>query len=60
MFWNRINTFSTVKQSFANPRLSIGCLILIAFALGGCTMVGPDYVKPTVPEAENWLEDHER
>lgn len=56
MFWNRINTIFAVKPSIANPRLSIGCLILIAFALAGCTMVGPDYVKPTVPEAENWLE----
>jgi len=24
--------------------------------LGGCAMVGPDYVKPTPPEPEKWLE----
>ncbi|MDJ0875007.1 MAG: efflux transporter outer membrane subunit [Desulfobacterales bacterium] len=24
---------------------------------GGCTMVGPDYVKPTAPEPEAWLEN---
>ncbi|MGD9290466.1 MAG: TolC family protein, partial [Desulfobacterales bacterium] len=31
-------------------------LIALAFALSGCTMVGPDYVKPTAPEPEQWLE----
>ena len=36
-------------------RLSlIGLLALILF-LSGCTLVGPDYVKPEVPEPENWL-----
>ncbi len=31
-------------------------LVALAVLLSGCTMVGPDYVKPTAPEAEKWLE----
>ena len=54
---------------FKNPILVKSCrnlnktptsylLILIAsiLILSGCAMVGPDYVKPTVPEPEQWLE----
>jgi len=33
--------------------LVLGASILI---LSGCAMVGPDYVKPTAPEPEKWLE----
>ncbi len=31
-------------------------LLALAFVIGGCTMVGPDYVKPTAPEPQKWLE----
>ena len=31
-------------------------LLLLALVIGGCTMVGPDYVKPTAPEPQEWLE----
>jgi NodT family efflux transporter outer membrane factor (OMF) lipoprotein len=31
-------------------------LLVLAFAITGCTMVGPDYVKPTAPEPREWLE----
>ena len=31
-------------------------LIALVFVLSGCTMVGPDYVKPTAQEPEQWLE----
>lgn len=39
-------------------RLAVGLLGLLALALaiGGCAMVGPDYVKPSVPEPEKWIE----
>ncbi|GAG85469.1 unnamed protein product, partial [marine sediment metagenome] len=30
--------------------------VAVAFVIGGCTMVGPDYVKPTAPEPQKWLE----
>jgi NodT family efflux transporter outer membrane factor (OMF) lipoprotein len=33
----------------------VGLLILF-FAINGCTMVGPDYVKPTAPEPQEWLQ----
>ena len=32
-------------------------LLVLALAISGCsTMVGPDYVKPTVSEPEKWIE----
>ncbi|MCK5487577.1 MAG: TolC family protein, partial [Desulfobacterales bacterium] len=31
-------------------------LLAVALVMGGCTMVGPDYVKPTAPEPQEWLE----
>jgi NodT family efflux transporter outer membrane factor (OMF) lipoprotein len=31
-------------------------LLTLAFAIGGCTMVGPDYIKPSSPEPQEWLE----
>jgi NodT family efflux transporter outer membrane factor (OMF) lipoprotein len=30
-------------------------LIALILAISGCTMVGPDYVKPTAPEAKDWI-----
>ncbi len=33
--------------------IAMGSLMLV---LAGCTMVGPDYVRPTPPEPANWLE----
>jgi NodT family efflux transporter outer membrane factor (OMF) lipoprotein len=31
-------------------------LLSLLFAISGCTMVGPDYIKPTAPEPQEWLE----
>jgi NodT family efflux transporter outer membrane factor (OMF) lipoprotein len=31
-------------------------LIAITLLISACSMVGPDYVKPTAPEPEKWLE----
>jgi len=30
-------------------------LFIILLVINGCTMVGPDYVKPEAPEPEQWL-----
>jgi NodT family efflux transporter outer membrane factor (OMF) lipoprotein len=38
-----------------NPFVLFGLPILL-LVFGGCTMVGPDYVKPTAPEPQEWLE----
>jgi NodT family efflux transporter outer membrane factor (OMF) lipoprotein len=56
MLSKRIDKNLSGKKLHANLRQLLWCLILFAFVLAGCSMVGPDYVKPTVPEAENWLE----
>jgi NodT family efflux transporter outer membrane factor (OMF) lipoprotein len=34
-------------------------LIALAILFSGCSMVGPDYIKPTAPEPEKWLESNE-
>jgi len=31
-------------------------LLSLSLVISGCTMVGPDYVKPTAPEPQGWLE----
>ena len=36
----------------------LGSLTLV-LVIGGCTMVGPDYVKPTAPEPQEWLESRD-
>ena len=44
-----------------NPPLAMGFITLIGLVLflGGCAMVGPDYVKPTPPEPDKWLESED-
>jgi NodT family efflux transporter outer membrane factor (OMF) lipoprotein len=34
-------------------------LLIVTFVISGCAMVGPDYVKPTAPEPEKWLDSNE-
>src|SRR6266850_29687 len=34
-------------------------VILVALSSTGCTMVGPDYVRPPVPTAADWIETNE-
>lgn len=36
-------------------RLSLMGLLALILFISGCTLVGPDYVKPEVPEPKNWL-----
>ncbi len=31
-------------------------LLVLVLVIGGCTMVGPDYIKPMAPEPQEWLE----
>jgi outer membrane protein TolC len=45
-----------IKRTHTILRLSLGSLISLILMICGCAMVGPDYVKPTVPEPEEWLE----
>ena len=37
-------------------RFTLFGMITVAIVLSGCTMVGPDYVKPTTKEPKQWLE----
>ncbi|UCG08423.1 MAG: hypothetical protein JSV83_07185, partial [Desulfobacterales bacterium] len=36
--------------------LYLASLISLTLMVSGCAMVGPDYVKPTAPQPEKWLE----
>ena len=45
----KLKPISVVKVSFL-------ALMSMLFILSGCA-VGPDYVKPTVPEPKQWLEE---
>jgi outer membrane protein TolC len=36
--------------------LTLGGLMALMIFISGCTLVGPDYVKPEAPEPDNWLE----
>jgi len=40
------------------PTVILLFIVMVSLMLGlsGCSMVGPDYVKPTPPEPDNWLE----
>jgi len=33
-------------------------LLIVSLVISGCAMVGPDYVKPTAPEPEQWMESN--
>jgi NodT family efflux transporter outer membrane factor (OMF) lipoprotein len=47
-----------LSARFSRPSAKLLFISLISLALWftGCTMVGPDYVKPTPPEPAKWLE----
>jgi len=58
-------SISNIKKNFPTRSVrlrkpsAILCFIVMVgmmLWLGGCAMVGPDYVKPTPPEPEKWLE----
>ena len=54
-----INYHNSKASAQSNAqRLAFGLIGLLALTLtiGGCAMVGPDYVKPSVPEPEKWIE----
>ncbi|MGD9410696.1 MAG: hypothetical protein PVJ54_02510, partial [Desulfobacterales bacterium] len=40
-------------------RLPVSSLIATTLLISGCTMVGPDFVKPEAPVESEWLEARE-
>ncbi len=57
LFFKRHHLFSEIgrvrHRTIATALLG---LIVVTLLISGCTMVGPDYVKPEAPEPEKWLE----
>jgi len=54
-----INRFSFVEFGWSHCKsvaFAILGLLIVTLLISGCTLVGPDYVKPTAPEAKEWLE----
>jgi NodT family efflux transporter outer membrane factor (OMF) lipoprotein len=43
-------------NSFTCLALVLFGLLALSLVISGCTMVGPDYVKPAAPEPQEWLE----
>jgi NodT family efflux transporter outer membrane factor (OMF) lipoprotein len=61
-------TTATINRSFCGEcrRLHVKSmasailgLLIVSVMIGGCAMVGPDYVKPAAPEPEKWLESNQ-
>ncbi len=48
-----------LRRSGKSVYPAISVLLLVMVLLSGCTMVGPDYVKPEAPEPETWLESND-
>jgi len=49
----RLKVFQSGLKSI---HLTVTGLAALTLVFSGCAMVGPDYVKPTAPEPEKWLE----
>jgi NodT family efflux transporter outer membrane factor (OMF) lipoprotein len=57
---SKICCLSTIGRNVIKLKPSaISGLLALAILFSGCSMVGPDYVKPTAPEPEKWLESDE-
>jgi NodT family efflux transporter outer membrane factor (OMF) lipoprotein len=54
-FFTEDNMFRSLFSKEHKPFVLFGLLGLM-FAISGCSMVGPDYVKPTAPEPQEWLD----
>ena len=50
--------FPTRSVRLHRPPATLCFIVMVGMMLwlGGCAMVGPDYVKPTPPEPDKWLE----
>jgi NodT family efflux transporter outer membrane factor (OMF) lipoprotein len=61
--WHMATTSITKALNLVQPdrilnkstKLALFGLVALAVMLSGCTMVGPDYVKPTTQEPKQWL-----
>jgi NodT family efflux transporter outer membrane factor (OMF) lipoprotein len=54
-YWQKYSRPCIGQSRVLNFTQTFLALFLMAFLISGCTMVGPDYVKPTAPEAKEWL-----
>jgi NodT family efflux transporter outer membrane factor (OMF) lipoprotein len=59
MLLKRIYKNISKKEIHTGLRLTLARGLLLILVLSGCAMVGPDYVKPTAPEAKEWLESED-
>ena len=59
LFINYHNLKASDRSSAQRLGFGLFGLLALALAIGGCTMVGPDYVKPSAPEPEKWIESED-
>ncbi len=58
MAFNRRQYLSaSAQKGVSRPAFISIWFLALVFMCSGCTMVGPDYIKPTPPEPEAWLEN---
>jgi NodT family efflux transporter outer membrane factor (OMF) lipoprotein len=58
--FKKYHRFLEIEQVSHKPiAFAILGLIMATLLISGCTMVGPDYVKPEAPEPEQWLESND-
>jgi NodT family efflux transporter outer membrane factor (OMF) lipoprotein len=53
---NTLISKNGMKSAF---RLSVSSLITAILLISGCTMVGPDFVKPEAPIEQEWIKAHD-
>jgi NodT family efflux transporter outer membrane factor (OMF) lipoprotein len=56
MLSNSLNKASSGNSYNAVLRLSVCGVLAATLLFGGCTMVGPDFVKPEAPVEKEWME----
>jgi outer membrane protein TolC len=55
MLLKLFNKTSFEKSPSGFFRASVACLVAVIFLTTGCTMVGPDFVKPEAPLEKEWF-----
>jgi len=51
---------TSLNKGFGNfYKVIVGVLVTAIFSITGCTMVGPDFVKPEAPVQKEWIESRD-
>ncbi len=59
LFYRNRSLAASDRSSTRRHASALFWLLALALLISGCTMVGPDYIKPTAPEPQEWLESED-